>query len=79
MKSVSHSPIEKQLLNQRGIIETIFNHFKHHYHIWHARHRSVINAVTHLMAGIASYVIEPLKISAIKSLSANNYLTEIEC
>ena len=76
MKPISYSPIEKQLLNQRGIIETVINHFKHHYHIWHTRHRSVINAITHLMAGIASYVIEPLKISAIKLLSANNYLTE---
>jgi hypothetical protein len=76
MKSMSYSPIEKQLLNQRGIIETVINHFKHHYHIWHTRHRSVINAITHLMAGIASYVIDPLKISAIKLLSANNYLTE---
>lgn len=76
MKPIFYSEIEKQLLNQRGIIETVINHFKHHYHIWHTRHRSVINAITHLMAGIAAYVIEPLKISAIKLLSANNYLTE---
>ena len=76
MKPISYAPIEKQLLNQRGIIETVINHFKHHYHIWHTRHRSVMNAITHLMAGIASYTIEPLKISAIKLLSANNYLTE---
>lgn len=76
MKQISYSPIEKQLLNQRGIIETVINHFKHHYHIWHTRHRSVINTITHLMAGIASYVINPLKISAIKLLSSNNYLTK---
>jgi len=75
MKPINYSSIEKQLLNQRGIIETVINHFKHHYHIWHTRHRSVINALTHLMAGIASYTIEPLKISAIKLLTANNYLT----
>lgn len=74
MKPKSHSKFEKQLLNQRGIIETVINHFKHHYHIWHTRHRSVINALTHLMAGIAAYVIEPLKISAIKSLNGSNYL-----
>lgn len=76
MKPIDYSPMEKQLLNQRGIIETIINHFKHHYHIWHTRHRSPLNAITHLMAGIAAYVIEPLKISAIKLLSANNYLME---
>jgi Transposase DDE domain len=76
MKPIAYSPMEKQFLNQRGIVETVINHFKHHYHIWHTRHRSVINAITHLMAGIASYTIEPLKISAIKLLSSNNYLTE---
>lgn len=69
MKAADYSPIEKQLLNQRGIIETVINHFKHHYHIWHTRHRSVINAITHLVAGIVAYVIEPLKISAIRLLS----------
>lgn len=74
MKPINYSSFEKQLLNQRGVIETVINHFKHHYHIWHTRHRSVINALTHLMAGIASYVIEPLKISAIKLLTASNYL-----
>ncbi|MCD6039038.1 MAG: transposase domain protein [Gammaproteobacteria bacterium] len=75
MKEKNYLPMEKQLLNKRGIIETVINHFKHHYHIWHTRHRSVINALTHLMAGVAAYVIEPLKISAIKLLAANNYLT----
>lgn len=76
MKPISYSSLEKQLLNQRGIVETVINHFKHHYHIWHTRHRSVVNAITHLMAGIAAYAVEPLKISAIKLLASNNYLTE---
>ncbi len=76
MKEKIYSPIEKQLLDKRGIIETVINHFKHHYHIWHTRHRSVLNAMTHLMAGIAAYVIEPLKISAIRLLSGNNLLAE---
>lgn len=76
MKEKTFSPFEKQLLDKRGIIETVINHFKHHYHIWHTRHRSVLNAMTHLVAGIAAYVIEPLKISAIKLLASNNYLTE---
>jgi hypothetical protein len=75
MKKINYSPLEKQLLNKRGMTETVINHFKHHYHIWHTRHRSAINALTHLMAGIASYVIEPLKISAIKLLDGNRYLT----
>jgi len=76
MKEKIFSPFEKQLLDKRGIIETVINHFKHHFQIWHTRHRSVLNAMTHLMAGIAAYVIEPLKISAIKVLASNNYLAE---
>ena len=54
MKEKIYSPFEKQLLDKRGMIETVINHFKHHYHIWHTRHRSVLNAMTHLMAGIAA-------------------------
>jgi hypothetical protein len=75
MKEKIYSPFEKQLLDKRGIIETVINHFKHHYQIWHTRHQSVLNAITHLMAGIAAYAIEPLKISAIRLLASNNYLT----
>jgi hypothetical protein len=57
---------EKQLLNQRGIIETIIGHLKHHYQVWHTRHRSIFNAMTHLVSALAAYAIEPLTLSAIK-------------
>lgn len=60
------SSYEKQLLNQRGIIETVIGHLKHCYPVWHTRHRSIMNAMTHLVAALASYAIEPLKLSAIK-------------
>ena len=76
MKKKRLSGMEKQLLNQRGIIETVINQLKNHYHLWHTRHRSVANAITHLMAAMAAYVIEPLKISAIKLLSGNYLMTE---
>ena len=55
-------------LNQRGVVETVIGHLKHHYQIWHTRHRSVLNAITHLVSALAAYTIEPLKISAIKRL-----------
>ena len=61
---------EQQLLNQRGIIETIFNCLNHKYQIWHTRHRSIINALSHLIAALAAYTIEPLKLSAFRLLSA---------
>lgn len=63
------SDYEKQLLNQRGIIETVIGHLKHCYQVWHTRHRSIINAMTHLVAALAAYAIEPLKLSAIKLLA----------
>lgn len=59
---------EKQLLNQRNIIETIFDCLKHKYHIWHTRHRSLLNALTNLVAALAAYTIEPLKLSVFKLL-----------
>lgn len=68
MKKELLSDYEQQLLNQRGIIETVIGHLKHHYQIWHTRHRSVLNAMTHLVSALAVYAIEPLKISAIKRL-----------
>jgi Transposase DDE domain len=61
---------ERQLLNQRGIIETIFNCLKHKYQIWHTRHRSIVNAMSHLIAALAAYTIEPLKLSAFRLLTA---------
>lgn len=69
MRKVRLSDYEQQLLNQRGIIETVIGHLKHHYQIWHTRHRSVLNAMTHLVSALASYAIEPLKISAIKLIA----------
>ena len=72
-KNMKNDPIlstfEKQLLNQRNLIETVIDHLKHHYQVWHSRHRSIINALTHLVAALAAYAIEPLKLSAIKLLS----------
>lgn len=60
---------ERQLLNQRNLIETIIDHLKHHYHIWHTRHRFIINAMTLLISALAAYAIEPLKLSAIKLIA----------
>jgi Transposase DDE domain len=68
MKKEILTDYEQQLLNQRGIIETVIGHLKHHYQVWHTRHRSMLNAMTHLVSALAAYVIEPLKISAIKLL-----------
>jgi len=68
MKKEKLSDYEQQLLNQRGIIETVFGHLKHHYQVWHTRHRSVVNAMTHLVAALAAYANDPLSMTAIKRL-----------
>ena len=69
MKPEALTDFEKQALNQRNIIETVFNHLKFYYQIWHTRHRSISNAFTHLLGSLTAYVLEPLKLSAIKLLS----------
>ena len=63
------SSYERQLLNQRGIIETVIWHLKHCYQVWHTRHRSIMNALTHLIAALAAYAIEPLHLGALKMLA----------
>lgn len=69
MKPMLLSEDEKQLLNQRNLVETVINSLKNYYQIWHTRHRSVINAITHLFAGLCAYTINPLKLSAFKALN----------
>ena len=62
------SHYERQLLNQRGIIETVIGHLKHCYQVWHTRHRSIMNALTHLVAALAAYTIQLLQLGALKML-----------
>jgi len=63
---------EKQLLNQRNLIETVFDCLKHKYHVWHTRHRSILNAMTNLMAALAAYTIEPLSSPRLNCLINNS-------
>ena len=70
---------ENQLLNQRTLIETIFDCLKHKYHVWHTRHRSMLNAMTNLMAALAAYTIEPLKLSAFKLLEQQQPTIAYQC
>ena len=70
------STYEKQLLNQRGIIETVIDHLKHYYYIWHTRHRSIINAMTHLVAAMAAYSIDPMRAEAVKLIASQKNWVE---
>lgn len=55
MKNQLVSLQDKQLLNSRTLIETIFDILKHILNIDHTRHRSPNNALTHLLAGLCAY------------------------
>jgi hypothetical protein len=64
---VALTEYEKQLLNQRGIIETVAGHLKASLsNLAHAALLSILNAIRHLVAALSAYVIEPLSMSAIK-------------
>ena len=47
--------------SKRGIIETINDLLKHNCDIWHSRHRSPVNAVIHLVAGLIAYQLRERK------------------
>ena len=69
MKNIPRTTFEKQLLRQRWVIETMFDHLKNSLMLWHTRHRSPINACTHLMACLANWVIDPISIIGQKRLA----------
>ena len=65
-KKLLISSCERQLLHKRGIIETVMRHLKHCYQVGHTRYRSILNALTHLVAALAAYAIEPLRLGSLK-------------
>ena len=69
MKKLFRTKQEKELLRNRGIIETLFDHLKNSLMLWHTRHRSPVNACTHLIASLAAWVIDPISIMGQKRLS----------
>jgi len=52
---------DKRLLRKRTIIESIIDQLKHSSQIEHARHRSPINFVVHLIAGLLAYSFQDKK------------------
>jgi len=69
MKKIFRTKQEKDLLRHRGIIETLFDHLKNSIMLWHTRHRSPVNAFTHLISCLAAWVIDPISIMGQKRLS----------
>ena len=50
---------EKILLRKRSLIETVNDQLKNVCQIEHTRHRSPVNCITHLIAGLIAYTKQP--------------------
>jgi len=61
MKSLPLSLQDKALLNARNMAETIIGHIKEFSSLNLSKHRSVTNAVVHIIAAITAYQINPIK------------------
>jgi hypothetical protein len=61
MRNVLLPLADKLLLCKRAIIETIVDQLKNICQIEHSRHRSPLNFVVHLMAGLIAYCHQPKK------------------
>src|SRR6201995_1440533 len=60
MKSLPVSLFDKALLKGRNVAETIIGHIKEFSSLRLPKHRSVVNAFTHIVAAIVAYQIDPL-------------------
>ena len=61
---------EKELLSQRGLIETVNDQLKNLHQIEHSRHRSINNFMVNIMAAIVAYGLNSNK-PTFKNLIAN--------
>ena len=61
MKNKLMHPWEKWMLQSRGLIESVNNRLKNGCQIEHHRHRSPLNFLANLFAGMAAYQLQPNK------------------
>jgi hypothetical protein len=66
------SVVDKVLLRKRFIIETINDQLKNISQIEHSRHRSILNFLINLVAGLVAYSHQPKKPSL--NLSVKKFL-----
>ena len=55
MKNKLMNLVEKLTLQKRGLVETIFDQLKNEHQIQHTRHRSPLNYLVNLLAGLTAY------------------------
>jgi Transposase DDE domain len=61
MRNILMSFADKLLLRKRALIESILDQLKNVCQIEHSRHRSPINFLVHLLAGLIAYCYQPKK------------------
>jgi hypothetical protein len=61
MRNILLPLADKLLLRKRALIETIFDQLKNVCQIEHSRHRSPMNFLVHLLAGLIAYCHQPKK------------------
>ncbi len=76
MKNKLMNFADKILLRKRYIIETINDQLKNISQIEHSRHRSVLNCIVNILAGLAAYCFQKKKPSI---RVENNMLEQIIC
>lgn len=70
MKEQVLDPVDEALLNQRSLIETVFDELKNLCQIEHSRHRSVTGFMANLLSGLVAYCWFPYK-PTLKNVSTN--------
>ena len=73
MKNVLMNTIDKMMLMLRSFTDTVFSSMKSLNTLTHSRHRSPINAFSHLFAGLVNYQIRTDKPALEKLLKLNSY------
>ena len=61
MKPVQRSLVDRLLLRQRSIIETVNDLFKNHFQIEHSRHRSLAGLFNNILGCLIAYPFYPSK------------------
>lgn len=61
MKNKIMPLVDKMLLRKRAIVESVIDQLKNISQIEHSRHRSPVNFMVNLVAGLAAYTLQPKK------------------
>ena len=75
MKNSLMTIADKILLRKRSVIETVNDELKNICQVEHSRHRSFVNFITNLLAGIMAYSFLPKKPSIKYNVDKSNQLT----